>query len=53
MKKKGYIEGMRFGDNILNSRDEDYVRGLLKLRSVQATQDWEEARETSRKRRGS
>ena len=38
-QKKGYIKGLKFGDNILDDKDETYLKEQLRIKSGQARTD--------------
>ena len=47
--KKGYDKDLKeFGRSLVHRRDQEYVKGLLRLRAEQAKQDWEQCREKYR-----
>ena len=47
--KKGYSKDIKeFAKSVMNSRDEKYITGLLRMRSDQAREDWEDARKDYR-----
>ena len=47
--KKGYEKDLReYGRSMIHRRDQKYVKGLLRLRALQARSDWEQCKKTYR-----